>query len=266
VNGNATQLHQVLLNLCVNARDAMPSGGRIEVSAENAELDEVYERMHPEALPGPYVLITLSDNGTGIPPGELDKIFDPFFTTKPAGKGTGLGLSTTLGIIKSHGGFINVYSEVGKGTQFKIYLPAVTGGTVEAPGPERPEIPQGEGELILVVDDELSICEIARATLEAHGYRALVANDGTEAITRFVEHRDSIGLILIDIMMPYMDGPTTIRALQKLDPRVKIIATSGLSSNEELVRTTSGVRSFLVKPYTADKLLRAIRDVLHPAG
>jgi PAS domain S-box-containing protein len=264
VSGDATQLHQVLMNLCVNARDAMPYGGRLTIEAEDIHIDRTFASMNIEAKPGRQVVITVSDTGAGIPPEIIDKIFEPFFTTKETGKGTGLGLSTVIGIVKNHGGFINVYSEVGKGTQFKVYLPIVDTGRLR-PAEEFPaEIPFGYGELVLVVDDEAAIREIARQTLESYGYRVLTANDGAEAIALYAEQKDEIEVVLTDMMMPYMDGQATIRALHRLDPDVKIIASSGLDANGNVIENAGlGVKALLSKPYTAEKLLRTLAGVLN---
>ncbi|MEK6406139.1 MAG: PAS domain S-box protein [Acidobacteriota bacterium] len=260
VAGDATQLHQVLMNFCVNARDAMPGGGKLTIKAENLYIDDNYARMNLEAKPGAFVLITVADSGVGISPDIINRIFEPFFTTKEHGKGTGLGLSTALGIVKGHGGFINVYSEPGRGTQFKIYLPAAeTPFTVQADS--LASLPVGRGELILVVDDEIAIREITKGTLEAYGYRALTAADGTEAVALYAQHKDEIKVVLTDLMMPYMDGPVTIRALQKMNPNVRIIASSGLAENS---RAIEGVKSFLPKPYTAERLLNTLADVIGP--
>jgi len=266
VAGDTTQLHQVLMNFCVNARDAMPGGGKLSIKAENAQIDESYARMILDAKPGRFVLITISDTGFGIPSNFVDKIFEPFFTTKEHGKGTGLGLSTAMGIVRSHGGFITVYSEVGRGTQFKIHIPAVEAihsGQVDT---AQAELPTGHGELILVVDDEAAIREITRGTLETSGYRVITASDGTEAIALYAQHKDEIKAVLTDMMMPYMDGPATIRALQKLNPNVRVIGSSGLSENAKVLEATgSGVKIFLSKPYTAETLLKAIAEVLEGA-
>lgn len=257
VAGDATQLHQVLMNFCVNARDAMPNGGKLTIKAENVYIDDNYARMNLEAKPGRFVAITIADTGVGIPPNVINRIFEPFFTTKEQGKGTGLGLSTALGIVKSHGGFINSYSEPGKGTQFKIHLPAA-----ETPLTAQPDLSAsplaGHGELILVVDDEIAIREITKGTLEAYSYRALTAADGTEAVALYAQHKDDIKVVLTDLMMPYMDGPATIRALRKLNPNVRIIASSGLAEKRE----TAGVKLFLPKPYTAERLLNALAEVI----
>ena len=263
VAGDATQLHQVLMNFCVNARDAMPSGGRLSIKAENILIDDNYARMNIEARPGRYVRIRIADTGAGMPPDILDKIFEPFFTTKEQGKGTGLGLSTALGIVKGHGGFINVYSEVGRGTQFTIHIPAAAFDQITQHDRESVELPTGDNELILVVDDEMAILEITRGTLEMHGYRALTASDGTEAVALYAQHKDEIKVVLTDMMMPYMDGPATIRALQKLNPRVKIIASSGLTETARMAEVSNGgVSRFLTKPYTAEKLLETVAEVL----
>ncbi len=263
VSGDATQLHQVLMNLCVNARDAMPDGGTLSLVGENIVLDEYYVRMNLDAKVGRYIVITVSDTGMGIPADTLDRIFEPFFTTKERGKGSGLGLSTVIGIIKSHRGFVNVYSEIGQGTQFKVYLPALE--ETQTLLVEELELPQGHGELILVVDDEVAIRKITKTSLETYSYRVLTASDGIEAIALYAQHKADISLVLIDMMMPEMDGPTTIRTLQKIDPQVKIIGVSGLVSNDKLAKVaTLGVKTFLAKPYTTQELLTTIDEFLNP--
>ncbi|MBD0263935.1 MAG: PAS domain S-box protein, partial [Tolypothrix sp. Co-bin9] len=205
VQGNATQLHQVLMNLVVNARDAMPGGGIMTISAENLVIDEHYAKMHIDAQVGCYVAITIADTGMGIPQTIQKRIFEPFFTTKEIGKGTGLGLSTALGIIKNHGGFVNVYSEVGKGTQFQVYLPSSAKVEIEPPCLELKSI-RGNGELILVVDDEAAIREITKSTLETYNYRVLTASDGVEGVAIYAQHQQEISVVLLDMMMPWMDG------------------------------------------------------------
>jgi CheY-like chemotaxis protein len=262
VSGDATQLHQVLMNLCVNARDAMPHGGKLRIEAENVDIDEHYARMNVEAKPGKYVSLGVTDTGLGIPDQNLSKIFDPFFTTKEHGKGTGLGLSTVAGIVRSHGGFISVYSEVGRGARFRVYLPAIEAQSAQAQ-PARRDLPTGNGELILVVDDENAIREVAKETLSAFGYRAIIAGDGAEAMAVFAAHKDEVKVVITDMMMPYMDGPATIRALRRLDPKVKIIATSGLKAEDKIADAAQlGVKTFLPKPYTAEKLLKTVAAVL----
>jgi PAS domain S-box-containing protein len=261
IYGDTTQLHQVLMNLCVNARDSMPNGGSLTISAENIVIDENYAEMHIDAHVGRYVVITVTDSGFGIPQHTLDHIFEPFFTTKELGKGTGLGLSTVMGIIKSHGGFIKVYSEVGKGSQFKMYIPAAE-VTETSEEEHEEELPSGNGETILVVDDEDSIRDITKTSLENYNYEVVTASDGIEAIALYAEHRNKISIVLTDMAMPLMDGLTTIRTLKKIDPDVKVIAVSGLAYTEKVNSVHSiGVRAFLAKPFTARQLLQTINTV-----
>ncbi len=263
ISGDATQLHQVLMNLCVNARDAMPDGGRITIEAENRLFGESYAQMIPECSPGPYVFIAVTDTGTGIPSSLIDHIFDPFFTTKEVGRGTGLGLATALGIIKSHRGFINVYSEEGRGTKFKIYLPALATDEITSHAAQRLELPLGRGELILVVDDEAAVRQITETTLEAFGYRALVAENGPAALALYAQHKDEIQLVLTDMCMPLMDGRATILALQMLDPQVRIISCSGVADADKQEEVAStGVKWFLAKPFTAETLLKTMAEAL----
>jgi PAS domain S-box-containing protein len=264
ISGDATQLHQILMNLCVNARDAMPEGGILEISAKNMWIDEHYVRMNIDAKVGSYVVITVSDTGIGIPKEIVDRIFEPFFTTKEVGKGTGLGLSTVIGIVKSHGGFVEVASEVGQGTQFNVYLPVTQLGETASLAEERHELAIGHGELILVVDDEDSICEITKTSLEKYGYKVLIASDGIEAIALYTQHKKEISVVLIDMMMPSMDGPNTIRVLQKINPQVKIIGVSGLVSNDKMIELLgNSVKRFLPKPYTSSELLKNLQVVLN---
>jgi PAS domain S-box-containing protein len=266
VMGEATQLHQVLMNLCVNARDAMPDGGILTLSAENVELDETYARMNIEARPIRYVALKVEDTGTGIAPGIVEKMFDPFFTTKGPHKGTGLGLSTAHSITKAHGGFINVYSEVGKGSAFKVYIPVADQGQAGQEEKVPEGIPMGEGELILVVDDEAAVREITKQILESYGYQVLLAKDGTEAVVHYAEKREEIRVVLTDMMMPFMDGAATIRALRRIEPTVKIISTSGLATPGQAKEAAGlGVDAFLAKPYTAEALLGTLRNVLRAA-
>jgi hypothetical protein len=264
VVGDATQLYQVLLNLCVNARDAMPKGGKLSISAENISIDEDYARIHLEAKAGFYVLINVSDTGVGIAPDLVNKIFEPFFTTKEVGKGTGLGLSTVSAIVKSHEGFIEVYSEIGRGTRFKVFLPSAPQSTNQHLDVKTPKLLLGQGETVLVVDDEISIREITRATLEKYGYLVVTASDGTEALAIYAKNSENIAIAIIDMMMPFLDGTSTIRALQKLNPEFKIIASSGLSSDVKAAEALSvGAKAFLAKPYTTEKLLETLHNVIH---
>jgi CheY-like chemotaxis protein len=260
VRGDSTQLHQVLVNLCVNARDAMPEGGTLTLSAENLLLDALHVGVSTGPPPGPCVMFQIEDNGTGMPPQLIERIFDPFFTTKDVGKGTGLGLSTSLAIVRSHGGYIQVYSEVGNGTKFKIYLPGDLASVPDSDPELAAEMPHGDGQLILVVDDEAPLRLITRHTLEAYGYRVVLAADGAEAVAIYASRHEEIDAVLTDMMMPEMDGPAAIPVLQRIDPDVRIIAASGLSAGSAAAKL--GVDHFLPKPYTAEMLLNALRDVL----
>jgi CheY-like chemotaxis protein len=263
VLGDATQIHQVLLNLCVNARDAMPEGGELKLSAVNLTLDAQYASMNPEAKPGQYVLLKVTDTGMGIPKTIRDRIFDPFFTTKEIGKGTGLGLATVQAVVKSHGGFVNVYSEEGRGTEFRIYLPSYTGegGVTQDAVPT--QLRRGHGEIVLVVDDEESVRSITQQTLEAFGYRVLLAEDGADALAVYMQHRAEIAVVLTDMMMPVMDGFATIQTLRKINPKVKIVAASGLAANGMVAKAANaGIQHFLSKPYTADAMLRVLSEIL----
>jgi len=262
--GDPTQVHQILLNLCVNARDAMPNGGSLDLSVENSVLDEHYVAMHAGAKAGRYVQVSVADSGTGMPPNLIDKIFEPFFTTKDINKGTGLGLSTVMAIVKSHDGIINVYSEPGKGTTFKVYLPAMeTSFEARKEQAIQASLPRGNGETILLVDDEASILTITSQTLQAFGYRVLTAGDGAEALGVYAQHRHEIAVVLTDMMMPVLDGAATIHALTKMNPSIKIIAASGLNANGSASRISGTVvKHFLTKPYTAGTLLKTLRKIL----
>ncbi|MBI3189988.1 MAG: PAS domain S-box protein, partial [Ignavibacteriales bacterium] len=263
VLGDPTQLHQVLLNLCVNARDAMPDGGMLELKAENILVDEHFAQMQYGAKVGPYVVVSVTDTGMGIPSEVLPKIFDPFFTTKSQGSGTGLGLSTVHAIAKGHNGFIDVYTHVGKGTTFKVFLPAIEVAETTQVIKTVVEYPPGNGELVLVIDDEASVRDITRYTLEMYGYNVLTANDGAKAVELYTEKRQEIDIVITDMMMPVMDGVATIRALKQMDPKVKIIASSGLSTGTQVsVAVDKEVEAFLAKPYTAENLLKTLHEVL----
>ncbi|AFY34014.1 PAS domain S-box protein [Calothrix sp. PCC 7507] len=258
ISGNTTQLHQVLMNLVVNARDAMPDGGSLKIEVENLVIDQHDAQVHLDAQEGSYIAISVIDTGTGMPPEIQERIFEPFFTTKEIGKGTGLGLSTALGIIKNHGGFLNVYSEVNKGTEFKVYLPVSSDNITPALSPEI-EPHKGDGELILVVDDEAVIREITKASLETYNYQVLTANNGVEAVAIYAQYQQKISVVLLDMMMPTMDGAIAIRTLQKINPHVKIIAISGLLSSQNIAEVAGmGVKAFLAKPCTAQELLQTI--------
>ncbi len=259
-----TQLHQILLNLCINARDAMPSGGTLTLALENFEVDDHYASMTPGAQAGPHVLFEVRDTGTGIPRETIDKIFDPFFTTKEPGQGTGLGLSTVIGIVKSHGGFMQVYSEVGRGTSFKVFLPANMSELAVAQRSEAAPLPRANGELLLIVDDEKPILQVAKVILEGHGYRVLTAADATEALAIFALRMNEIALVLTDLAMPFMDGVALIRTLQKMKSGVRVIASTGRGGQDGRANEIASlnVHASLTKPYNKNKLLATLHDVL----
>jgi CheY-like chemotaxis protein len=239
----------------------MPEGGKITISAENIFIDEAYASMNIHGQVGHYIVVKINDTGMGMPPKILDRIFEPFFTTKAVGTGTGLGLSTVLGITKSHGGFVSVTSKVGEGSQFNVFLPAVParGDSVI----ENTVTPQGDGELILVVDDEVQICEITKMILENHNYRTLTANNGIEAIALYAQHKHQISAIFMDMMMPEMDGITAIRTMRKMNPKVQIIACSGQNSPEALEEVAGiDIHQVLSKPFTAAELLNSLQNLL----
>jgi PAS domain S-box-containing protein len=262
--GDPTQLHQVLLNLCINSRDAMPGGGHLTITAENRHLDEQDAAINQQAQIGPYVILSVTDTGTGIPADVLDKIFDPFFTTKASGQGTGLGLSMTMGIVKSHGGFITVYSEPGRGSTFRVHLPVETAFEITKRKTQPVGLPRGNGETILVVDDESSLLAITSQALLAFGYKVRTATNGAQAVTLYTKHHKTIAAVITDMAMPIMDGPTFIKTIKKSRPDVKIIATSGLHDDGSMTRATAaGVRYFLNKPCTTGTLLKTLQEVLN---
>ncbi len=267
VLADATQLHQILLNLCVNARDAMPSGGKLTLRADNVTLDEHFVSMYPEASPGPFVRIQVADTGTGIPDAVRHRIFESFFTTKDEGQGTGLGLATVQGLVKDHKGFVTFTTVPGKGTTFVIHLPGLPeAGALAETLQSREAIPRGRGELVLVVDDEPAICETTCRTLGRHGYAVLHAHDGIEALAQFSTHQPEVRAVVTDFMMPLMDGVTLCRTLRALTPHTPIIISSGglfgkpggdaLRTFEEL-----GIRHILQKPHTAEVLLRTLAEI-----
>jgi len=264
ITGDSTQVHQILLNLSINARDAMPDGGLLKLDAENITIDECDSNMHPDAKAGHYVIISVSDTGTGIPANIIDKIFDPFFTTKEIGKGTGLGLSTVIGIAKGHGGFVKVYSELGKGTSFKVYLPATPDARAAAPVKERSAAPVGNGEWILIAEDESAVRKITETMLKRNGYNVLSATDGVDALSIYAERRHDIRIVITDVMMPLLDGTKLTRALRKMNNDVAIIAATGQADEFRQAELRQlGVKIVLIKPYRTDKLLNALHETLN---
>jgi two-component system, cell cycle sensor histidine kinase and response regulator CckA len=259
VLGDPTQLSQVLMNFCVNARDAMPSGGTLSISADKAILDELYVRTHPDARVGTFVRLAVEDTGCGMSPEIVDRAFDPFFTTKSQGKGTGLGLSTALGIVRSHRGFLDVQSSPGRGSRFAIYLPAQPVETSKSEVSEKVALRRGNGELVLVVDDEDATLQTVKAVLECRGYRVLLAHGGIEAFGLYDQHRAEVGGVLLDLMMPDMDGLSVMAKLREKDPNLRITVSSGLHPADRTAETLSATGvAFLSKPYSDEQLLAAL--------
>jgi PAS domain S-box-containing protein len=257
-----THVLQVLLNLGVNARDAMPEGGILSIHAANVEVDAQFAKMNPSATPGVYVLLSVADTGTGIAPETMERMFDPFFTTKEVGKGTGLGLATVRSIVKNHHGFLNVYSEPGA-TVFKVYLPALFETAPEEVDEVALPAVSGKGELILLIDDEMAILDVTAATLQSFGYRVLTASDGSEGIALYAQNRD-VAVVVTDMLMPVLDGPTTIRALRQLNPNLRVVGMSGYTRQRMVGPMPDLV---LQKPFRAADLLNAIQSVLsRPPG
>lgn len=265
VIGEEIQISQVLMNLCLNARDAMEGQGNLAVNVSNVQVDEIQSAQNPEASAGPHVLLQVEDTGSGIPSEIIDKIFDPFFTTKGVGKGTGLGLSTVLGIVRAHGGFLSVTTQRGKGTKFKVWFPAIKNPEYRESADPFP-VPRGNGETILVVDDEESVREMTKATLVNWGYQVLTASDGTEAVALMAGRKEPIHLVLCDMMMPLMDGASTIRALQKISPQVPMLAMSGLIEDMATDAREAGAMVLLQKPFSAKALLKTVSLFLKPGN
>lgn len=262
--GDPVQIHQVLLNLCANARDAMPKGGTLTVSIGNVSVDPTFAQMSsPDASPGSYVLLSVKDSGMGMPPEVRAHIFDMFYTTKADHKGTGLGLSTVQRIVKSHGGFILVQSQPGTGSEFKVYLPAGDAPSDRSPPAEKPFVGRGSGELILVVDDEAAIRSVIQQTLELSGYEVVTASDGAQAVARCVEHSTRLKLMITDMSMPIMGGVEAIQAVLAIAPHVRIIAATGTDSKSRAASASlAKTDAFLYKPYSADELLKTVDAVL----
>jgi PAS domain S-box-containing protein len=269
VTGDATQLTQVLLNLCVNSRDAMPHGGHIFISARNQVISDAEAVLHGDVARGEYAVLEVADTGEGMSQEIIDLIFDPFFTTKEVGSGTGLGLSTVQGIVGNHRGFVTVSSTVGEGSRFTVHLPA-RGAQPESPAPavDISAPPHGNGELILVVDDDAAVVSITKQTLEEFGYTVATAEDGAQAIGVFSRQHEEIALVLTDMAMPVIDGHALIAALNRIGRDVRVIATTGNPAAASMTKIAqSGVTHILIKPYTADHLLRTIAAALaepHP--
>lgn len=264
ISANPTQMHQVLLNLCVNARDAMPSGGTLHFRAKNIVLDERAAAAMKGAHGGSYLMLEIGDTGTGIPPEVLEHIWEPFFTTKAPGTGTGLGLSTVRGIVEKHLGFVDLQTATGRGTTIRVYLPAAETSVSTASATPLPFAPRGNGELILVVDDETDIREVITASLTGHGYRVLVAADGLEAVALFAPRSVEIKLVITDLNMPGLEGGTLAIVLRRLDPGVRLLAMSGMAGGKNLTGPVPGIfqDAFIMKPFTIETLLKTVHEQL----
>jgi signal transduction histidine kinase/CheY-like chemotaxis protein len=259
VSGDTTELYQVLLNLCVNARDAMVRGGELTIALTNFSSDEKLKLVSGDMPPGSYLILSVADTGMGIPPEIMPRIFEPLFSTKAPDKGTGLGLSTVAGIVKSHNGFIQLHSEVGKGTEFNIYLPATKSAETNTVNEPKKALPTGHGELILIMDDEATVRHLARTTLQSYGYRVVTAISGLDGITTFGEFKQEIKLVVSDTDMPLLDGLAAVRAIQKLRPKIPIIITSGNRRDKDQLGDIDTTHlTILEKPYTVDQLLNAV--------
>jgi two-component system cell cycle sensor histidine kinase/response regulator CckA len=263
VTGDATQLYQVLMNLAINARDAMPNGGTLTIDLENIRLDQQEASVHFGAAPGMYVILHVKDTGSGIPPEIINRIFDPFFTTKEPEKGTGLGLFSVLNIVKSHGGFIDVQSEIGKGTEFRVFLPAEEEQVEEQVDRDRIAA-AGHGETILIVDDERNLQDVLRATLESRNFTVLSASDGIEAIKIYEKNKNRINVVLLDMLMPSMNGPSTVPMLRKINPQVKIIGMTGcmVENLTEEMHSLMQELPFLQKPFDSEDVVTLVNDVM----
>jgi len=262
VMADAAQIEQVLLNLATNARDAMPDGGYLVIQTEEINIDKVYAKANLFESPGKYAVLTVSDTGMGMDQNTKENIFEPFFTTKEVGKGTGLGLAMGYGIVKQHGGNINVYSEPGKGTTFRVYLPMVHAAVAEKLEADQ-TIPLGSGETILIAEDNAQVREIIRISLEANGYKTVEAENGEEAVKMFLENRDSIEILLLDVIMPVKNGREAYEEILKLKPDTKAIFMSGYSDD---IISRKGILAegfdFISKPINPDVLMRRVREVL----
>ena len=263
VRADTGQIEQVLVNLAVNSRDAMPKGGKLTIETSEVELDESYSAFHFDVQPGPYVLLAVSDTGTGMDAKTLSHVFEPFFTTKEAGKGTGLGLSTVYGIVKQSGGHVAVYSEPGVGTTFKIYLPRVEGLPERASGSFKRAREAGGTETVLVVEDEEAVRRLVCRSLEAHGYKTVPAASASEALLACEKHAGEIHLMLTDVVMPHLSGRELAQRIAALRPRMKVLFMSGYTDNAIVHHgVLDAGMPFLQKPFTPRSVAQKVREVL----
>jgi two-component system, cell cycle sensor histidine kinase and response regulator CckA len=262
IRADPTQIHQVLMNLCLNARDAMSQGGRLLLETQNTEVQEDFCKTYPYAKPGKYVLLSVSDTGVGMNAATLDHVFEPFFTTKELGRGTGLGLATVYGIVKQHEGFLNVVSELGRGSTFLVYFPASL-EVQEAPKAPRTNHARGGRETILLAEDNEALQELTVRTLEGLGYRVISVSNGEEAVREFTTNHSKISLVILDVVMPVLDGTEAYLQMWEIRPDLPVVFTSGHTT--ESVMLSSKIRegaAFLQKPYSLSDLSRMVRDLL----
>jgi len=262
VLADAGQIQQVVMNLCLNARDAMPKGGRLTLRVENVTLDEKTVRRNVHSVPGDFVLLSVADTGTGMPPDVLERMFEPFFTTKPIGQGTGLGLAVVFGIVQGHHGWIDCESEVGKGTRIDVLLPRAAVSTPGSKSTSDENLPLGHGETILLVDDEALVRDVARNTLSGLGYHVLTARDGVEAIVTYEREKNQVQLVVMDLTMPNISGREAFLRIRAIDPSARVLFASGHSEGELLDEELDLALGFLSKPYTASTLGHAVRKAL----
>lgn len=265
VQADPSQMNQVLMNLCLNARDAMPEGGRLTLQTRNVSIGPEHARGHLDARAGEFVRLRVADTGHGIPIDIRPRIFDPFFTTKQPGKGTGLGLAMVFGIVKQHQGWIECHSEVGRGTHFDVYIPHLLQGVAGPPKPLIPMLARGGTETILLVDDEDVIRGLGRTILQRHGYQVLLAGDGEEAVTIYQRDMDKIDLIILDLTMPRLSGRDALRKLIQFDPNVRVLFSSGYSAEHVVDGDQPGVLGFVNKPYRPQELVLSVRMALDKA-
>ncbi len=261
--GDATQLHQVLMNLCVNARDAMPQGGTLKITLDNELLDAARAQQLEAPAPGAYAKLVVEDNGTGIAPDIIDKIFEPFFTTKDIGAGTGLGLSSSLGIVKSHGGFIDVHSAPGQGTRFSVYLPAAQAGVVESNDYETTFIRRGKGERVMIMDDDEAIREMVAESLKHYGYDVVTFPTGDSGVEVFSKDPAAVKILIVDFLMPGLHGKALVLKLREIDPKARIILMTGYGEMRRVIDVAEETKvRHLIKPFTVEAMLEALHRVL----
>ncbi len=258
-----TQIEQVVMNLCLNARDAMPQGGRIVIETSSVEIGEDFCRTHSYGHPGRYVLLSVSDTGAGMDAATLDRIFEPFFTTKEMGKGTGLGLATVYGVVKQHGGFVNVYSEPGQGTTFHVYLPASSGSPEAIELATSEDAQKGGTETLLVAEDHEGLGELVRQTLTSQGYSVILASDGRDAVRMFKANSAEIRLVVLDVVMPFLNGPEVHSQMCAIKPDLPVIFMSGhVAESVSLNSRIAAGAAFLQKPCSPQALSRTVRNIL----